>query len=218
MKRRWLAIGALGVALATSACGGREAELPASPAASADAPKPTEIATPGSTQGSGGATSAPVLTVPFVDPQLAVKFYIFGATLPSGRQNPTYEIETADQSPAVFASVAGTVVSVESTGQGDETIMIIAENDNFALNYDHVSNVLVSTGQKVSAGDQLGTVGVLKSGRGRSELMIKDMSNKEKSAQCIELFGSQEFNDAFVAAAQRLNGSEELCTTDSVRP
>ena len=176
------------------------------------------MATPGSSQGSGGATSAPVLTVPFVDPELAVKFYIFGATLPSGAENPTYEIETADQSPAVFASVAGTVISIESTGQGDESIMIIAENDNFALFHDHVSNVQVSAGQKVSAGDQLGTVGVLKNGRGRTELMIKDMSNKEKSAQCIELFGSQEFNDAFVAAAKRLNGSEELCLTESVRP
>ncbi|MGA0156644.1 MAG: M23 family metallopeptidase [Candidatus Limnocylindrus sp.] len=185
---------------------------------SADAPKPTEMATPSPTQGSGGSASMPVLTVPFVEPEQAVKFYVFGVKLPSGRQNPTFEIETADQSSAVFASTAGTVISIEPTDQGDQTIMIIAGNDNYALFYDHVSNPQVSIGQTVTAGDQLGTVGVLNDGRGRSELMIKDLSNKEKSAQCITLFGSKEFNEAFVAAANRLNGSEELCTTDSVQP
>ncbi|MFZ9971820.1 MAG: M23 family metallopeptidase, partial [Candidatus Limnocylindrus sp.] len=150
---------------------------------SADAPKPTEMATPSPTQGSGGSASMPVLTVPFVEPEQAVKFYVFGVKLPSGRQNPTFEIETADQSSAVFASTAGTVISIEPTDQGDQTIMIIAGNDNYALFYDHVSNPQVSIGQTVTAGDQLGTVGVLNDGRGPSELMIKDLSNKEKSAQ-----------------------------------
>ncbi|MEY3495731.1 MAG: hypothetical protein RI921_1091, partial [Chloroflexota bacterium] len=104
MNRRWLAIVGLGIAVAASGCGGGEVGAQATPGMSADAPKPTEMATPSPTQGSGGSASMPVLTVPFVEPEQAVKFYVFGVKLPSGRQNPTFEIETADQSSAVFAS------------------------------------------------------------------------------------------------------------------
>ena len=180
--------------------------------------KPTKGDSKGTSGSKTTSTAKPVLSVPFVNPTLAVKFYVFGATLPSGVQNPTFEVETADQSSLVFASAAGKVVAIEPTTHGDFTISFILSNENYMLFYDHVSNVRVKMGESVQVGAQLGTVGKLQDGRGRSELMIKDLTKKPKSAQCLTQFGTADFNKAFAEAAKRLNGSDQLCTTDSVQP
>jgi len=212
------------VLIAGIACGGGGSASPTSPttpAPTASAPAPTPPTTPAPTTPTPN-TTAPVLSVlsvPFVAPEAAVAFFIFGATLPSGLQNPTYEIETANQSTAVFASSPGRVVNITATSQGDRAVFIVpSDNSVFDIAYDHVNNVQVSIGQSVTAGQQIGTVGTLNNGRGRTELQINRSDATPVLAQCPRNFGTTAFNDAFQAAALRLNGSATVCSADTVRP
>lgn len=163
--------------------------------------------------------TAPVLSVPFVAAEQAVGFYVFGVTLPSGFQNPTWEIETPDGSAQVIASAAGRVLTVEPSRQNDWTVAIQTSPDSpYVLIYDHMNNVQVSPGQSVEAGAVMGTVGVLGNGRGRTELQVNKFRPEPTLAYCPSRFGTAAFTAPFAAAAQRLNGNATVCTTDTVVP
>lgn len=165
------------------------------------------------------ADGRPVFSVPFVAAEQAVAFYIFGTTLPSGVQNPTFEIETADPSPEVKAVAGGFVVNVAPTSRGDFSVFILpTETSPWVVAYDHVNNVTVTRGQTVEAGAVLGTVGVLGNGRGRTELQINLTGQTPELAYCPTQFGTEAFNAAFVAAAQRVNGSPTVCLSETVVP
>ena len=68
----------------------------------------------------------------------------------------------------------------------------------------------------MTAGQQIGIVGVLGNGRGRSELQINYSS--AQLAYCPARFGTQAFNAAFVAAANRVNGNSVICSAPAVIP
>jgi len=78
--------------------------------------------------------------------------------------------------------------------------------------------VQVSVGQTITAGQQIGTVGTLNNGRGRTELQINRTDATPVLAHCPANFGTPAFNDAFRAEALRLNGSSTVCTVETVRP
>ncbi len=164
-------------------------------------------------------TTPPVFSATFVPTDAVIAFFIFGVALPSGVQNPTFEIETANQTTPVFAVSAGKVVNITTTSQGDRSVFVVPSDTSiFDIAYDHVNNVQVSVGQTVTAGQQIGTVGTLNNGRGRTELQINRTDGGTTLAQCISNFGTTAFNDAFRAVAQRLNGSATVCAAETVRP
>lgn len=164
-------------------------------------------------------TTPPVFSSTFVNPDLAVMFYVFGPPLPSGVLNPTWEIETPDGSAQVTAVAPGWVVSVTDTSQGDHSVFILPnENSAWVVAYDHVRNVTVQRGDTVAAGQLLGNVGVIGNGHGRTELQINRLGTTPQLAHCPTEFGTDAFNAAYAAASQRVNGSPTVCTTDTVVP
>lgn len=177
---------------------------------------PTSPTNPGT---SGPNTTAPQLTAAFVSPDAALAFYVFGAALPSGIQNPTWEIETASQSAPVFAVMTGKVMAITPTSQGDMAVTFMTSDDSiYVLVHDHVNDVRVSVGQTVTAGTQIGIVGRLGNGRGRTELQLNRKQPAPEIAVCLRTFFSTTINDQFQAAAQRLNGSSNTCLADTVVP
>lgn len=160
------------------------------------------------------------MSATFIPVEQAVAFFVFGATLPSGVQNPTYEIETADQTAAVFASSGGKVVAITTSSNGIDRSITIVPNDAsvWSIIYDHVSNVRVAVGQTVAAGAQLGTVGILNNGRGRTELQVNRFDPAPTLSYCPQTFGNTTFNAGFSTTAQRLNGNTTVCTATTVRP
>jgi len=201
----------------TAACGsaGGSGDSPTSPSAS--------TSTTGTPTGSGSSTkdeTPPVLSVTFIPIEQAVAFFIFGVTLPSGVQNPTYEIETLDQTAAVFASSGGKVVAITTSSNGIDRSITIVPNDAsvWSIIYDHVSNPRVTVGQTVAAGAQLGTVGILNNGRGRTELQVNRFDPSPTLSYCPQTFGNTTFNAGFSTTAQRLNGNTTVCTATTVRP
>lgn len=197
--------------------GGGGGASPTAPTPAASTPAP--IATPAPAPTPTRDTTPPTLSVVFVPGDAVVAFFVFGVTLPSGVQNPNYEVETANQSTPVFAASTGKVVNITTTSQGDRSVFIVP-NDNsvFDIAYDHVNNVQVTIGQTVTAGQQIGTVGTLNNGRGRTELQINRSDPAPTLAYCPRAFGTAAFNDVFQAVAMRLNGSATVCSAETVRP
>lgn len=164
-------------------------------------------------------TTAPVFSSEFVPTSQAVAFYVFGTKLPSGVDNPTFEIETVDQTAPVFAAADGVVINITNSSNGvDKTVFIFpASNSIYDISYDHVMNPTVAVGQTVKAGQRIGTVGILNNGRGRTELQINRNDATPVLAHCPLNWGTQAFNDAFNALAQKLNGTA-ACVATTVRP
>lgn len=180
---------------------------------------PTSPGTSGGGGQSASDTTAPQLTAAFVSPEAAVAFFVFGATLPSSVQNPTWEIETADQTAPVFAAMTGRVMAITTTSQGDRAITLqTSDTSIYVLVHDHVNDVRVTVGQTVTAGTQLGIVGRLGNGRGRTELQLNRRQPVPEIAVCLRTFYTSVLNDRFQAAAQRLNGSSNTCLVDTVVP
>ena len=179
---------------------------------------------------SGMATAGElVLSVPYVDPSKAVKFLVFGATLPSGNTNPNPEIYFQGYDTPVYAAASGKVLTVELTdvGERDYVITILSENPDLVVSYDHIDNVLVKVGQEVSAGDQLGTAASefrrddprwTPDGLSRAEMMVKNFKEKPSTALCHTTFETPEVSAVFAAAAKRLNGADTVCLTETVQP
>ena len=170
-----------------------------------------------------------VLSVPFVDPSKAVKFLVFGATLPSGNTNPNPEIYFQGYDTPVYAAASGKVLAVDLTDVGDRdyVITILSDNPELVVSYDHIDNVIVKVGQEVSAGDQLGTAASefrrddprwTPDGLSRAEMMVKDFKKKPSTALCHTQFETPEISAVFAAAAKRLNGAETVCLKDTVQP
>jgi len=164
-------------------------------------------------------TTVPQLTAAFVSPEAAVAFYVFGATLPSSILNPTWEIETADQTTPVLAAMSGRVMAIMATAQGDQAITLQTSGESiYVLVHDHVNDVRVTVGQTVTAGQQLGIVGRLNNGRGRTELQLNRRLPAPEVAMCLRTFFSAGVNTAFEAASLRLNGSTNTCLAQTVNP
>ncbi|MGE3343437.1 MAG: M23 family metallopeptidase [Vicinamibacterales bacterium] len=195
------------ILISTVACGGGGGGTPTSPSSGGSSGGNTQDSTP------------PAMTTAFVNPEQAVAFFVFGATLPSGVQNPTWEIETATQDVPVLATMSGRVMWIADTAQGDKAITIqTSDSSIYVLVHDHVLDVRVSVGQTVTAGQQIGIVGRLNNGRGRTELQLNRRIPAPEVAVCLRTFFSSAVNTAFEAASQRLNGSTNTCLAQTVAP
>lgn len=193
--------------LTVAACGGGGGGTPTSPSQG------------GSSGGTTQDSTAPSMTAAFVSPEQAVGFFVFGATLPSGVRNPTWEIETATQDVPVFAVMSGRVMAITTTSQGDQAVTVQTSDASiYVLVHDHVLDVRVSVGQTVTAGQQIGIVGRLGNGRGRTELQLNRKVPAPEVAVCLRNFFSAAVNTAFEIASQRLNGSNNTCLVDTVTP
>lgn len=180
---------------------------------------PTSPSTGGTSGGTTQDSTPPSLTGAFVNAEQAVAFFVFGATLPSEIRNPTWEIETASQDVPVLAAMSGRVMWIADTAQGDQAITIQTSDASiYVLVHDHVRDVRVTVGQTVTAGQQIGIVGRLNNGRGRTELQLNRRVPAPEVAVCLRTFFSASVNAAFEAASQRLNGSTNTCLADTVVP
>lgn len=183
---------------------------------------------PSSTSGDASAGDL-VLSVPFVDPSKAVKFLVFGSVLPSGVTNPNPELYFQGYDTPVYAAASGKVLTVELTDVGDRdyVIVILSDNPELVVSYDHIDNVMVKVGQEVSPGDQLGTAASefrrddprwRPDGLSRTEMMVKNFKKEPSLALCHTQFETPEVSAVFAAAAKRLNGADTVCLTDAVQP
>jgi len=164
-------------------------------------------------------TTPPQLTVPFVNTDLTQRFIPFGEILSSGKENPAYDIYLSDSIQDVIASCGGRVIEVRRNENiADYKIEIEPfEYSVYKVYYYHIKDPVVSQGQFINAGDQIGTIGI----GGRTELQIIDIRDGE--SVCLESFASAGFNAAINVAMTKTNlqngtSYSMSCTRDKVHP
>jgi murein DD-endopeptidase MepM/ murein hydrolase activator NlpD len=109
-------------------------------------------------------------------------FYVFGDTLPGGRQNPNFEFASLKKSAEVLAAIDGIVVNIkEQTEVGitdSEVFIQPKEGSVWTVGYDHLVNLQVKKGDVVKAGKVLGNPAPQNNGSYRFEIQInKDVGD-----------------------------------------
>lgn len=92
---------------------------------------------------------------------------------------PTFEYHT-DPNAVVYAVANGIVRKIDYQLDGNDYELHLSEENGYTweLSYDHVRNLTVKNGDKVTAGQKLGTVGPWSNGLGRVELQVKKPIDK----------------------------------------
>lgn len=104
-----------------------------------------------------------------------IEFYGDLGTPQMPKKNPTFEYRLVD-SATLVAPVAGRV-EIRSSSSGDDSSVFITPSgpsSGYLVMIDHVTNLQVATGDRVTAGQALGSPGVWNGDGGRSELQIND--------------------------------------------
>lgn len=107
-------------------------------------------------------------------------FYVFGDALSGGRLNPNLEFASVKADADVVAAIDGEIVFVrEQADSGDyEVFLQTSQTSAWIIGYDHLAEVKVKQGDKVSAGTALGKASVQGNGLHRFEFQV----NKKVSA------------------------------------
>lgn len=153
----------------------------------------------------------PVLSVTPVDISTITSFIAFGADLSLIQKNPAFEYVVNNAGVQVRSVCKGYVENIflNDNFPDYEVWIKTSSNSAYMLIYDHVLNLNISKGDKVEAGDVLGTVG---SGN-RTELQINKTGDDNKVlSYCPFDFGTSEF------IQQHKNLGETWCLMDTVVP
>lgn len=137
---------------------------------------------------SGGGTTPPRLMNLGVDlapsnftlGKSFIEFYGDLGTPAMPKKNPTFEYRLVD-SALLVAPVDGRVEIRTAAGEADSAVFITPSGDSsrYLVMIDHVTNLAVATGDRVTAGQVLGSPGEWNGDGGRSELQINDPDGRQ---------------------------------------
>lgn len=113
-------------------------------------------------------------------------FYLFGQKLPKNsesepqRINPNFEFGGIAKQIDIISAIDGVVVNIQQqTGSSDyEVFLSNTENGSWVIGYDHLVDLKVKKGDRVTVGQKLGLVAKQNSGDYRYELQVNDEDNK----------------------------------------
>jgi hypothetical protein len=153
----------------------------------------------------------PVLSVTPVDISTISSYIAFGADLSLIQKNPAFEYKVNNSGVQVRSVCKGYVENIflNDNFPDYEVWIKTSSNSVYMLIYDHVLNLNISKGDKVEAGEVLGTVGT----SNRTELQInKTGDDNNVLSYCPFDFGTSEF------IQQHKNLNETWCLMDTVVP
>ncbi|HER08323.1 MAG TPA: hypothetical protein ENO20_05365 [Bacteroides sp.] len=133
----------------------------------------------------------PLLSVTPVDIATVNHIIVFGADLTPSQKNPAFEYYVNGPDVQVVASCGGYIDHIFQNEYFDdhEVWVKLSENSPWKIIYDHVSNLNHAVGDRVSAGDILGTVGE----NNRTEIMVNKTENFNDLSYCPFDFATTEF-------------------------
>ncbi len=227
-----LSLGALAGALTVlAACA-------AGPTGPVDAEPPDQPGVPTQT----GSTNTldetpPVLSVLAVNLDSLRFFFPFGIEMEIGGYQAPWKLITLDTLNSVYAVSAGIVTAIRSQPSYNDVEFDVkpSANSAFTVIYDHVTDVTIKVGDRVTPGQRLGRVARwanIGEGRwlGQFELQVnravtengRPVQPYRELAYCPRDFGTPEFNERHAAALARTGHpslpTPSLCLKDHVVP
>jgi hypothetical protein len=152
----------------------------------------------------------PVFSVTPVDISTVNSIIAFGEDLSPTQKNPAFEYLVNNSTVQVRSVCKGYIENIQlNENFPDYEIWVkLSSNSIWRIIYDHVLNLNSSSGDKVNAGDILGTVGV----GNRTELQINKISNNNELSYCPFDFGTTDF------IQQHKAFTENWCLEETVVP
>ncbi|NMH89143.1 M23 family metallopeptidase [Flavivirga algicola] len=137
-------------------------------------------------------------------------FIAFGETLSQNQLNPTIEYITNHANILVQSASGGYVEAIQMNSNIDDFEIWVkpSNNSQWLIIYDHILNIKVSVGDKINAGDVLGSIGI----GNRTELQINQINHNQEIAYCPLNFGTNNF------VQQHTNFSKNWCIAKTVTP
>lgn len=106
-------------------------------------------------------------------------FMDFGAPLPSGVPSPELGYYQLDINAQITAVADGHVVEARYQSESNDFAFSVLFNDNWVINYDHVTNLKFREGDVVQAGQIIGKVSPNKDGKsGYTEISLKETDGR----------------------------------------
>ncbi len=107
--------------------------------------------------------------------------YVFGDKLPGDRLNPNFEFSSINADVKVISAIDGVVgfIKQQSDSKDYEVFLQPQENSIWQVGYDHITNLKVSKGQAVKAGDVIGNAAVQNNGLNRFEFQVNKQSGSD---------------------------------------
>lgn len=114
--------------------------------------------------------------------------YVFGDSLSGNRKNPNIEYASMKKDAKVVAAIDGEIVFIreQADSNDSEVFLQTSEDSVWMIGYDHLVDVQVKKGDKVKAGDVLGSPAVQGNGLYRFEFQVnkRGMSGSEDTHYC----------------------------------
>lgn len=153
-------------------------------------------------------------------------FYVFGDSLSGGRLNPTFEFSSLKAGTKAVSAIDGIVTFIKEQPETSDYEVFIQPGDGsvWTIGYDHLVNVTVTQGQKVTAGDALGEPAVQNNGLTRFEMQINKDIGGQTTHYCPVVLLRESVKAATEASllemqkSWELNTGKELYDTDAQDP
>jgi hypothetical protein len=154
-----------------------------------------------------------IIPANFTSGKSFIEFYGNLGTVAMPKRNPTFEYRLVD-SATLVAPVEGHV-EIRPSSSGDDSSVFITPTGSasrYLVMIDHVTDLLVQTGDHVTAGQALGSPGVWNGEGGRSELQIND---PEGNQVCPTSLLDPSISDAMSAQIDALMLALEIAGADT---
>lgn len=129
-------------------------------------------------------------------------FYGFGEVLPGTpvRHNPNFEFASLKEDAVIVSAIDGVVVHINAQAESTDSEVFIQpfENSKWMIGYDHVINLNVKKGDKVKAGDRIGTPARQNNGLLRFEFQINKRNASEEVHICPSTLLESSIKDSYV--------------------
>jgi murein DD-endopeptidase MepM/ murein hydrolase activator NlpD len=144
-------------------------------------------------------------------------FYLFGDKLGGKTQtqlNPNFEFSSVKKDTLVVAAIDGIVAFIkEQPDSGDKEVFLQpVENSPWVVGYDHLSDVSVTKGQAIKAGDTLGKPTIQGNGLYRFEIQINKEEDGETTFYCPTSLLASEVRDKIVEQLSTMQDTWESTT------
>lgn len=144
-------------------------------------------------------------------------FYTFGDKLggkTEARLNPNFEFSSVKKDAAIVAAIDGIVAFIkEQPDSGDKEVFLQPiENSPWIVGYDHLSEVSVTKGQSIRAGDVIGKPTVQGNGLYRFEIQVNKEEGGETTFYCPTTLLANNMRDKIIDQLTKMQDTWESST------
>lgn len=127
-------------------------------------------------------------------------FYLFGEPLEGNRLNPTFEYASVREGAKVIAAANGVITFIREQPETNDMEVFLqpVENSQWMIGYDHITNVAVQKGDRVTVGSIIGEASRQNNGLLRFEIQVNKEQNNQTTHVCPTTLLADEVKESVI--------------------